>query len=46
MAVVFTHTDLFCALAWWKGEKAPPEGTALKREKERDLLAKWKAKKG
>ena len=33
-------------LAWWKGEKAPPEGTALKREKERDLLAKWKAKKG
>ncbi len=30
-------------LAWWKGEKAPPAGTALKREKEAELLAKWKA---
>ena len=31
-------------LAWWKGEKTPPAGAALKREKESDLLAKWKAK--
>ncbi|MBM3547161.1 MAG: NAD-dependent epimerase/dehydratase family protein [Alphaproteobacteria bacterium] len=31
-------------LAWWKGEKEPPKGTALTREKERDLLTKWKAK--
>ncbi len=29
-------------LAWWKGEKDPPKGTALTREKERELLAKAK----
>jgi len=31
-------------LAWWKGEANPPLGTALKRDKERDLLAKWRAR--
>ena len=29
-------------LAWWKSEKTPPQGTALKREKEREILAKAK----
>ncbi|MBM3531663.1 MAG: NAD-dependent epimerase/dehydratase family protein [Alphaproteobacteria bacterium] len=32
-------------LAWWKGEKDPPVAAAMTREKERDLLAKWKARK-
>jgi 2'-hydroxyisoflavone reductase len=31
-------------LGWWKSEKEPPVAAAMTREKERDLLAKWKAK--